>query len=81
IPTSVVRSPQKQKLVKAVDIEHLLLETDSPVLCAEKGVRNEPSNVLIVIEAIASILHRTEDEIREITLENTLRLYKRITAK
>jgi TatD DNase family protein len=78
IPTSVVRSPQKKKLAKAVDIERLLLETDSPVLGPEKGVRNEPVNLPIVVTELAEILHRSTDEIQEITLENTLRLYRRI---
>lgn len=78
IPTSVVRSPQKQKLVKAVEIEHLMVETDSPVLGAERGLRNEPSNVSIALEEIARILQRDVEELREITLENSLRLYKRI---
>ena len=78
IPTSVVRSPQKQKLVKAIDIERLLLETDSPVLGAEKGERNEPANLDIALQEVALILHRDEEELREIVLENTLRLYKGI---
>jgi TatD DNase family protein len=78
IPTSVVRSPQKRKLVKAVDIEKLLVETDSPVLGAERDTRNEPANLPIALREVASILHRDEEEIREIVLENTLRLYSRI---
>ncbi len=81
IPTSVVRSPQKKKLVKAIDIEHILVETDSPVLGPEAGVRNEPSNIYTATKEIASILHRTDDEICEIILENTLRLYRRIVVK
>ena len=80
IPTSVVRSPQKQKLVKAVAIERLLLETDSPVIGSEKGMRNEPANIGIALTEVASILHREEEELGEIILENTLRLYTRIRA-
>lgn len=79
VPTSVVRSPQKQKLVKAVNIERLLLETDSPVLSPILGERNEPSNVVLALDQIAEILHRNKEEMRSIVLENTLRLYKRIS--
>jgi len=79
IPTSVTRSPQKKKLVKAVDIERLLLETDSPVLGAEKGQRNEPMNILIALHEVAEILKRDVDEVQEIILENTLRLYHKIS--
>ena len=78
IPTSVVRSPQKKKLVKAIEIEKLLLETDSPVLGPDKTERNEPSNIGIALTEIATILRRDEEELRKIILENTLRLYSRI---
>ena len=75
IPTSVVRSPQKRKLVKAVALDRLLLETDSPVLSPNREVRNEPSNLPIALRDVASILGRDVEEMREIILENTLRLY------
>lgn len=78
IPTSVVRSPQKKKLVKAVDIEHLLLETDSPVLGPDHEKRNEPSNLLIALKEVSSILNREEEELRTLILENTLQLYSKI---
>ena len=78
IPTSVVRSPQKKKLVKAVALERLLLETDSPVLGIEKGERNEPANIEFALNEVATILRRDEEEIRELILENTLRLYSKI---
>ncbi len=78
IPTSVVRSPQKQKLVKAIEIEHLLLETDSPVLAPVGGVRNVPSNITVALAEVARLLRRRTEELREIILENTLRLYSKI---
>ncbi len=80
IPTSVVRSPQKQKLVKALDIERILVETDSPVLSAVRGTRNEPSNLPIAIKEIARILRRDEEEMQQIILENTLNLYRNIAS-
>ncbi len=80
IPTSVVRSPQKKKLTKGIAIERLLLETDSPVLGAEREERNEPANLGIALREVASILRRDEEELREIILENTLRLYKKINS-
>ncbi len=81
IPTSVVRSAQKRKLVKAVDIERILVETDSPVLGPDRETRNEPMNVWMALREIASILKREEEEMREILLENTLRLYPGIRTK
>lgn len=81
IPTSVVRSTQKRKLVKAVDIERILVETDSPVLGPDRESRNEPSNVWVALREVASILRREENEMREMILENTLRLYPGIRTK
>jgi TatD DNase family protein len=81
IPTSVVRSAQKRKLVKAVDIERILVETDSPVLGPDRESRNEPMNVWVALREVASILKREEEELREILLENTLRLYSGIRTK
>ncbi len=78
IPTSVVRSPQKQKLVKAVNIERLLIETDSPVLGPDKGMRNTPLNLPIALQEIARILRRDEDELRLLILENSVRLYSKL---
>jgi TatD DNase family protein len=78
IPTSVIHSPQKRKLAKAVEIDHLLLETDSPVLGPERDKRNEPANLLIALKETALILGREEEELRKIILENTLRLYTKI---
>lgn len=55
IPPSVVRSRQKQKLVKQLPLGNLLVETDSPVLGPEPSLRNEPANLPIAIKAIAEI--------------------------
>ncbi|RLI55677.1 MAG: hypothetical protein DRO87_06060 [Candidatus Thorarchaeota archaeon] len=79
VPTSVVRSSQKRKMVKAIAIERLLLETDSPVLGPDRQSRNEPSNLTIALEETADILRRDTEELRQLVLENTLRLYRRIS--
>ena len=81
IPASVVRSAQKRKLVKAVDIERILVETDSPVLGPDRESRNEPMNVWVALREVALILRREEEEMREILLENKLRLYPGIRTK
>lgn len=75
IPTSVVRSPQKRKLVKAISIDRLLLETDSPVLGPERSLRNEPANLPVVIQEVSKILGMEEEEVRKLSVENTHRLY------
>jgi len=81
IPTSVARSPQKRKLVKAVEYERLLVETDSPVLGADAGTRNEPANVWVALKEVASILGRDEEEVGLTILENAHRLYPMVGTK
>ncbi len=69
VPPSVVRSPQKQKLVRRLPLEHLLVETDSPVLGPVPGERNEPANVQISLRAIAEAkdlpLARVQEQVGE----------------
>jgi TatD DNase family protein len=75
IPPSVVRSRQKQKLVKQLSLSCLLVETDSPVLGSSSDERNEPANVVIAIEAIAELKNISKEEVIEAVSENTRRLY------
>lgn len=75
VPPSIVRSKQKQKLVRRLPLSCLMLETDSPVLGPEPGERNEPANVAISVRAIAEIKGIGEDEVVEATTRNALALY------
>lgn len=75
IPPSIVRSRQKQKLVKHLPISCMLVETDSPVLGPVPGGRNEPKHIPKVVDAIAEIKKITREEVMETALQNTLRLY------
>jgi TatD DNase family protein len=75
VPPSVVRSPQKQKLVKQLPLSCLLLETDSPVLGPDPAERNEPSNVRVSLRAIAEIKNHTEQAVAEATSDNARRLF------
>lgn len=75
IPPSVVRSPQKQKLVRSMPLENLLVETDSPVLGLTPGERNEPANTRISISAIAELKSISEEAVLKMVSANALRLY------
>jgi TatD DNase family protein len=78
IPPSVVRSRQKQKLVKRLPLSCLLIETDSPVLGPTPEERNEPANILQSIKAIAKLKNIGEDEVIAAVSENTERLYGKL---
>lgn len=75
VPPSVVRSPQKQKLVRALPLDCLLLETDSPVLGPDPGQRNEPANIRASLAAVAQLKQVSEAEVAARTTENAVRLF------
>jgi Tat protein secretion system quality control protein TatD with DNase activity len=53
----------------------LLAESDSPVLGPSPQERNEPSNILLAVKAIAELKGIKEAEVAERMAENTRRLY------
>ncbi len=75
VPPSVVRSPQKQKLVRRLPLSCLLLETDSPVLGPERDERNEPANAVVSVRAISELKAIDEEEVASAVRKNTSRLY------
>ncbi|KAL0969810.1 hypothetical protein UPYG_G00232580 [Umbra pygmaea] len=78
IPPSIVRSEQKQKLVKQLPLESICLETDSPALGPEKQVRNQPKNISICAEYVSKIKGVPLDTVIEVTTQNALRLFPRL---
>jgi len=81
VPPSVVRSEQKQKLVKRLPLSCLLIETDSPVLGPAPPARNEPANARIASHAVAELKGCSEKEVLEAAWHNTLRLYGETVAR
>ncbi|NIR29997.1 MAG: TatD family hydrolase [Gammaproteobacteria bacterium] len=75
IPPSLVRSAQKQKLVRRLPLEALALESDSPVLGPRPDERNEPANLLHTVRCIAALKGISEDRVRDATSENGRRLF------
>ena len=75
IPPSIIRSRQKQNLVKRLPLSCLLIETDSPVLGPTPGERNEPANAIISVNAIAELKNVSKEEVIEATFHNTFRLF------
>lgn len=66
-----------EPVIEKIDLEHILLETDSPYLAPtpNRGKRNEPSYVKLVCEKIATVLGKEVTEIGEITSRNSKTLF------
>ena len=67
-----------RKTLREIDINHILVETDSPYLPPEekKGEPNTPLNLKYIIRKIAEELNMPESEIAEIISENARKLFK-----
>ena len=70
IATNIFYSPEKLEYIKHLPLLDLVLETDSPVLAAVKGERNEPANITLVVKEIAKIKNMPEKEVISATNNN-----------
>ncbi|WP_406536082.1 TatD family hydrolase [Methanobrevibacter sp.] len=77
-PITHINNKKIRKMAKKIDIDHMLVETDSPYLSPEekRGERNTSLNIKYIIGKIAEELGMSEDEVIEITTENAKRLFK-----
>jgi TatD DNase family protein len=80
VPPSVVRSEQKQKLVRRLPLGCLCLESDSPVLGPEREARNEPANLVFARDHIARTHRVSGERVEEVTDRNARRLFPRLLA-
>jgi TatD DNase family protein len=63
IPPVLVRDKQRQEVVKNIDLDYILTETDSPFLGPEKMSRNKPCNVIYTIRKISELKGVDEKEV------------------
>lgn len=77
-PFTHKNNKKTKKVLKRIDISHLLVETDSPYLSPEekRGEKNTPLNLKYITRKIAEELDMDEDEVIEITTENAKKLFK-----
>ena len=64
--------------IKEIDIQHLLLETDSPYLAPTpfRGERNESKYILNIAEKLSEIHQISLDDVADKTTNNALKLFK-----
>jgi TatD DNase family protein len=72
------KNSKLSETMEKVDLEHIILETDSPYLTPApfRGKRNESSYVYHVAEKLAEIKNTTIEEVAKITTANANRLFK-----
>jgi len=75
IPPSFSLNSEREGLVKAIPIEQICLETDSPVLGPTRDERNEPANVRVSAEFIARIKGMPVSDVIKITTQNARKLF------
>lgn len=74
VTTQVLYSGRVQEIVKTLDLDSMVLETDSPYLY--QGERNDPSNISESVEKIAEIKDTSKKEVIEKTTTNASSIHK-----
>lgn len=66
-----------RKVLSRVDIENLLLETDSPFMTPKphRGKRNEPAYISLVAEKIAEVHNLSVEDVARTTTHNAFKLF------
>lgn len=67
-----------KEVVECIPIERIVLETDCPYMAPvpKRGTRNDPRNLLYVVEEIAALRQMDPAEVIRITTENAKRVYR-----
>lgn len=76
-PITFKNNKNQREIVKEINKDYLLVETDSPYLSPEpfRGKENTSLNLKYIIEQIAKELNLSYEETREFTTNNALRLF------
>lgn len=77
-PVTYPKNTEAHRLVRAVPLERLVIETDSPYLPPQtrRGQLNEPANVIEVAKAIAELRGESLQRILAATTANARRLFQ-----
>lgn len=65
------------KVVEAIDLKHIVLETDAPYLAPvpHRGQRNIPGYLMLIARKIADIKNISIEEVAEVTTQNSLEIF------
>lgn len=65
------------KVVEAIELKHLVLETDAPYLAPMpyRGKRNEPDYLVLIAKKIAEIKNISVEEVAAVTTQNSFEVF------
>jgi TatD DNase family protein len=71
------KNGQIDQFLHQIDLQHIVLETDSPYLAPapHRGKRNESAYLVLIAEKLAQIYGVSAEEIAEITTRNSVEVY------
>lgn len=75
IPTILARNNNSKKIVKKIDLDYIMLETDSPFLSPWPRSRNEPANLKISAELISQIKKIPYEEVCHVITRNAVNFF------
>jgi TatD DNase family protein len=72
------KNNDREEVIKALPLDKLLLETDSPFLTPVpfRGKRNDPSKLRYIAQKIADLKNVSIEEVARVTSENTRKLFR-----
>jgi len=75
-PVTFTNAKQPKEVARAVPLNRLLVETDSPYLAPHplRGTTNEPMNIQYIVNQIAELKGLSRQEIEDITFKNACNL-------
>lgn len=76
LPGTLLVSRQKQKLARAVPLDRLLLESDTPALSPQPGVPSEPALLARIVAELASLRRELPEQVARATYDNARRLFR-----
>ena len=71
------KNSELDKVVEAIDLKHLVLETDAPYLAPMpyRGKRNQPDYLLLIAKKIAEIKNISLEEVAAVTTQNSMDVF------
>ena len=76
-PITFKNAPRRQELISSLPPDRILVETDAPFLTPvpHRGQRNEPAFVKFIVEKIAELQSRSQEEVANLTTTNAGRMF------